>query len=348
MALALAFGFWLIGGPQQIWRELFPTQFYDNVEVKLVIDGEAVTVTGTVFCSISHRSVPYVAYRGSTVTRTGGAAATVMSDGRAVVIPYSDLEYCHRPVAADGRRDRDHKDWWSVFDRHFSLKGNINILIMDDGDNPTAMELIVGPGYFQNPEASIKLISADRWRSKRGRATVSELHWIATGRGLDRVGSEREKWAGAFAYEIQMDQPNPVVEQIGKIVAVEDEADLSRAIRPLRELVERSDSIKAWAIRQSADTVELEPVAEPFRIPLVHLNPEGRKAEVQAEHSAIFQRGCPVVWAAMNFPDNMIFYRAGNLIEITALPMVPYLLEEEDREVFFFVNTICVASAAFY
>ena len=174
-AFIIGFFLYAIAVPQSIWAHIFPNEYYDNVEVKLGIDGELVTVSGTAFCSIQEVDKP-LGGGPNEVTRTGGAAVTIMLDGRAVVIPYSRYDYCREPLSIDS--DLGISNWRETFDQRLSLEGKIDILILDDGDNPTRAEVILGPRYFENANASIKLISAERWRSKSGEVTISSLGWF--------------------------------------------------------------------------------------------------------------------------------------------------------------------------
>lgn len=342
LALVLAAAFWFAGGPQEIWGELFPEQFYDNVEVKLVIDGEAVTVTGTAFCSISRRSMPIIAYRGSTVTRTGGAAVTVMSDGRAVVIPYSNLEYCHGLEAPDGFPDQDYKNWWSVFDQRFSLKGNIDILIMDDGDNPSEMELLDGPGYFRNSEASIKLISADRWRSKTGEETSSDLAWLRSEEVRTHEEAKSRQWIGAFVYVIAQYQNDQAYIQIQRIMDAKDETDVRRLIGPLRKYVRQSSVVQAWAVELVGQTAELASGLEPFRIRLSRMLIRGHTAAFSNQQTVVAKPDCYGVSAPWSLGEQPNFLRLGKNANINSIAQTSFLFSDSDTISFLFANTICV------
>lgn len=268
LGLIFAVAFWLIGGPQEIRGKLFPKQYYDNVEVKLIIDGEQVTIRGTAFCSISHRSMPIIGYQGSTTTRNGGAAVSVMSDGRAIVIPYSDREYCRGLLAADGFPDPGYKDWSTVFDHRFSLKGNIDILIMDDGNNPTSAEVILGPEYFRNPDVSIKLISADRWRSERGEETTSGLDWFSSA----ATTKYSRAWVGAYVAVLEAEfyeaEPKflPFVEYLREYGDDDDPPAAPKG--RWREAAFAQPGVFTRAVSVNGVNVTLERANEPFRIPM--------------------------------------------------------------------------------
>lgn len=346
LALAFAFAFWLIGGPQEIWGELFPTQYYDNVEVKLVIDGEPVTVTGTAFCSSSKRRIPILGYKGGKITRTGGAAATVMSDGRAVIIPYSDREYCHGAISADGYYD----DWWEVFDKRFSLKGNIDILIMDEADYPSEMELIDGPGYFRNQNASIKLISADRWRSEQGEETYFSAEWLEAEVNLSREQRQSRQWIGALVYKIDLAAESNATEQVRLMVGanLENEAreladdEIRRLVHLLRQHVSLDAGVDVRPVYLSGDTARLHPWRESFRFPLRRLSVADTIDDFVDGQSVISNPGCygaPAPWPPGNRPT---FFRSGDATDIAPVLSSSFLFGDPDSGLVLFANTICV------
>ncbi len=266
--LTLLFVIKLLGIPPTFFSQLFPYVYYDHVEARLEIDGEQVVVHGTARCSIATGYILDSSPKRTTTTLTGGAAVSTMSDGRAVVIPYSDGDYCQTPGTVGKMSDSPlgiYRDWNKVFDQRFPLNGNIDILIMNDGNNPTELEVIDGPGYFRNGDASIKLISADRWRSKLGSSTTSHLGWF----NRDEASIDPKKWVGAFVWVLSSEfyvedaRYKPFRDYL-----MDDPHSKLRSFSGWISLIENNSGLLAWPADLSHETVSWSARGEPFRIPL--------------------------------------------------------------------------------
>lgn len=192
----------MLDGPKALWYKVFPIVEYDNLKVVLEVDDELVIIRGTARCSIT----PSSGYSGgpnpARRRRWGGDATVVLKDGRALVIPYTATDWCYSGRGARGFM----RKWWGKykkadFDEHIPLEGHFPLLILDNGDNPKQIDLLLGPGYYMQPEPEIKLISSERWASKEGPETYPKLKWLTGGNG---VKVQQNKWMGGLVTELNL------------------------------------------------------------------------------------------------------------------------------------------------
>lgn len=203
LVLLAIVSFWVVlDGPKALWYKIFPIVEYDNLEVVLEVDGEIVTIRGTARCSIT----PSSGYSGgpnpARRARWGGDATVVLKDGRALVVPYTNRDWCYSGRGARGFM----RKWWDTykkadFDERVPLEGHFPLLILDNGDEPTAIDLLLGPGYYAQPDIEIKLISSTRWASKEGSETYPHLEWLRGGGG-DKA--RRDRWVGGVVTELSL------------------------------------------------------------------------------------------------------------------------------------------------
>ena len=273
--------FWVVlDGPKALWYKLFPIVEYDNLEVVLEVDGEVVTIRGTARCSIT----PSSGYSGgpnpARRARWGGDATVVLKDGRALVVPYTNDDWCSSGRGARGFM----RKWWNAykkadFDERVPLEGHFPLLILDNGDAPTQIDLLLGPKYYAQPDTEIKLVSSARWASKEGPETYPYLEWLMGG---DGVKARRDKWMGGLVTEINFSEieNNPVY--------IKFMPDLKKAISgefvprfgaDLDLLIDHDSKRVSFGVTLAEKTVSLNRLHELFRVRLLSYDKSGHQME---------------------------------------------------------------------
>ncbi len=259
----------MIGGPEALWYKLFPIVEYDNLEVVLEVDGEIVTIRGTARCSIVLRSRSLGGSGGTRVKRSGGDATVVLKDGRALVVPYTNRDWCYIGV----RARRPGRYWWDKykrdgFDERVPLKGHFRLLILDNGDEPTQIDLLLGPGYYKQPGIEFRLISSERWTSKEGSETYPHLEWLMGG---VESKARQNKWVGGLVTEFSLSEieQNPAYKKFIPDLkkAISTERTLSFGV-DLETLLDTDSERTRFGVRLQENSISLSNGREPFRVPL--------------------------------------------------------------------------------
>ena len=281
LVLLAIVSFWVVlDGPKALWYKLFPIVEYDNLEEVLEVDGEVVTIRGTARCSIT----PSSGYSGgpnpARRKRWGGDATVVLKDGRALVVPYTNDDWCSSGRGARGFM----RKWWNAykkadFDERVPLEGHFPLLILDNGDAPTQIDLLLGPKYYAQPDTEIKLVSSARWASKEGPETYPYLEWLMGG---DGAKVRQNKWMGGLITELSLTEikANPIYAKFlpGIIEAISGGrgprfgADLSKLIKVDPERT-------SFGVRLRDNAVSVSELREPSRVRLFNFDQFGQAME---------------------------------------------------------------------
>ena len=298
--------FLLFRYPQMIWSRIFPERNSYHTQIDLEIDGEPVTLKRTLACkTFQYVVIPLYALRREGTSCEGGAMVSVLSDGRAVVIPtWAERENIppfkkYEKYVIPNRGGSEEKPPFREYLRSRSLHledGYVHVLILDNGDAPTKADLYIGPRYFQTENASVKFLGAKKWRTKRGKPTISHLGWYALNEKEYDEGSEggdrtpdyflydlKRLWGSGLIYELRAEdyEQDPKFDALREVLEKEGVEGLKN--------VKNEDEIKDWVIhhpgavvwpvrvKQNSD-IFLNRDVTPFHIPLFNRD---RTGEVQ-------------------------------------------------------------------
>ena len=154
----------------------------------------------------------------------------------------------------------------------------------------------MGPRYFQTENASVKFLGAKKWRTKRGKPTISHLGWYAlnekeydeASEGGERTPDDflydlKRLWGSGLIYELRAEdyEQDPKFDALREVLEKEGVEGLKN--------VKNGDEIKDWVIhhpgavvwpvrvKQNSD-IFLNRDVTPFHIPLINRD---RTGEVQ-------------------------------------------------------------------
>ncbi len=195
---------WSVYGPVAL-NTIAPRKFYYTVDADISIDSERISMSGTTECRWVQRPVGPLVQDTSHFRMIGGPVARKLPDGSALLIWVGDLCNERRNISGVLFDQNTNVPVTAQAYLQLAKKKRWYLVHLDNAQAPNSIDVYIGPDYFREPEAEIRIEHVEIRRVEEGQPSdpTDEVPWLRA-RSADAPATETP-FIGYFARVVSRD-----------------------------------------------------------------------------------------------------------------------------------------------